>query len=261
MQLRKNYSLFFVLALVLNMFAANAVFASTDTEFELLGNETWNLTVPAQLMPGETGSITLEGNLDNGQQINVSADSTVTLESDLGDSQTLDIYFDGLSVVGTDGKYISETSAIEVADMSALFGMWTGAFRYEVSVTQAPVNKQIMLPPENIEPEEPVILPEEEPDDNVWDEVISTPETPPSEDMDAEEPSSPPEEEPNVTPSESVESEEPVVLPEESDDIQNVGIDFENADAAETPQTSNQIQDSGKSDEECTPSDIVGICI
>lgn len=139
MVLTRKKSLLLALAFAVNLFTVSAIFASEEVDMtdEETDGENWSLTVPAKLEPGQTGYVTLSGSWGDGQQVSVEADSSVTLESDLGDSRTLGVYFDDISVSGSEGSSVFETHAIEIEDMNSLFGEWSGKFSYRINISEA----------------------------------------------------------------------------------------------------------------------------
>lgn len=105
----------------------------TEVTFNGTGEEAYYLTVPASLKPGNSGDVTLRGTWASNRTFSVSADKTVTMNGSLGGSKTLDITFDGITLAGSNEIEVTETKQVGVADMTALFGEWTGTFYYNVS--------------------------------------------------------------------------------------------------------------------------------
>lgn len=106
----------------------------SDDGTSISGDESWSLTVPARLAPGQSGRVTLEGSWSNTRQVSVTSDDSILLVSDLGDYQTLDIYFDGISLSGSNDSWVSDTETIGIESMNALFGTWVGEFYYSIEV-------------------------------------------------------------------------------------------------------------------------------
>ena len=118
--------------------------AGTLVVFEADSSESYTITVPAKLAPGQTGTVTLAGTWANNRVVTVTADENVTLVNSIleSDTKTLKVTFDGISETGDNTKTLSFTEDVAVANISnALFGTWSGKFNYNVSVADyAPVN-------------------------------------------------------------------------------------------------------------------------
>lgn len=118
--------------------------AGTLVVFEADSSESYTITVPAKLAPGQTGTVTLAGTWANNRVVTVTADENVTLSNSIleSDTKTLKVTFDGISETGDNTKTLSFTEDVAVANISnALFGTWSGKFNYNVSVADyAPGN-------------------------------------------------------------------------------------------------------------------------
>jgi hypothetical protein len=102
------------------------------------------VTVPSKLTPdgssNASGTVTARGTFDTEHILNVTADPTVTLENITysGDSKTLNIDFDGISLKGNNTIEVSTFENIQVQSISkALFGVWSGIFKYNVNLVGA----------------------------------------------------------------------------------------------------------------------------
>ena len=112
----------------------------TQVVFEAANNESYTITVPAKLNPGQSGTVTLDGAWPSNKTISVTADSTVTLTNSIlaSDQKVLDIAFLGISEAGSDIAAQTFTEAVSVAGISdALFGTWSGKFNYFVETSDA----------------------------------------------------------------------------------------------------------------------------
>lgn len=99
----------------------------------------YTITVPAQLQPGQSGTVTVQGIWSVYESITVSTASTVKLISQDTlyydeKSVTANVEFDGIEADGQDSTKVTVTGDIAIADMdkSALFGTWTGLIEYDV---------------------------------------------------------------------------------------------------------------------------------
>ena len=120
------------------VYAAETNPAADGTTIKLVGSqesagESYTVTVPATLAPGEYGTVTASGNWSSKQTLKVTAPSSVTLS--YGD-QTMDvgITFDSIEQAGNDTAASSATATVAVADASVLFGTWTGHLTYTVEI-------------------------------------------------------------------------------------------------------------------------------
>lgn len=97
---------------------------------EFLG---YQITVPAQLSPGESGTVSVSGTLDASQQLVISTDDYVKLSYN---DQTIDVsvLFEDLIIRGKDSEQITCDATIRIAEQEVMFGTWTGVINYSVSV-------------------------------------------------------------------------------------------------------------------------------
>ena len=133
----------FVLAAVLLVSAVPTALATNDYSqgtqvvYEATGSESYTITVPAQLAPGGSGTVTLEGTWADNRIITVTADPTVTLTNSIKaeDQKVLNVHFDGISEAGSNIGSQTFTEGVSVDDITnALFGTWSGKFNYNVEV-------------------------------------------------------------------------------------------------------------------------------
>ena len=141
--MKKNKFVSLLLAMVMAASLAVPAFAethSTTVTYTGTGVESYTVTVPATLAPGESGDVSVEGTWATNRKLTVTAPSTVTLTNSINssDTKTLAVTFDGIEVTGDNTVGISETKTITVADITdALFGTWTGTISYTVSMGAA----------------------------------------------------------------------------------------------------------------------------
>lgn len=107
----------------------------TQVVFTAANNESYTITVPAKLNPGQSGTVTLDGMWPSDKTIFVTAESTVTLTNSIlaTDQKVLDVTFLGISKAGNDtaAQTFTETVSVESIE-NALFGTWSGKFNYNV---------------------------------------------------------------------------------------------------------------------------------
>ena len=125
-----------VLALSIGAFAGNTV-THTGT-----GTESFTVTVPASLEPGQNGSVSVAGTWASWRTVTVSAPANVKLTNskDASESETVAITFAGITKEGSDSAASNASESISVAaPTGALFGDWSGSFQYTVSIAGDPV--------------------------------------------------------------------------------------------------------------------------
>ena len=89
--------------------------------------------VPAQLKPGETGTVFASGMWGTGETLKVTTDDTVTLSYE-DQTLVLSVYFDGINEVGQDGTPMQIESLISIEDKEVMFGEWVGHITYNVEL-------------------------------------------------------------------------------------------------------------------------------
>ena len=113
-----------------------------DGDGNLDNVETWEVTVPALLVPGgAAGDVVASGKLNSTRQLVVTAPETVTLTNSINanDKKVLDVDFDGITMDGDNTQSVSATEAISVeAITEALFGTWSGTIVYDVVAQDIP---------------------------------------------------------------------------------------------------------------------------
>ncbi|MBQ8001205.1 MAG: hypothetical protein IJ298_08440 [Ruminococcus sp.] len=109
----------------------------TAVSYTGTGTEQYTVTVPAELAPGESGSVIVEGTWASNRVLTVTADATVTLTNsiDTQDTKTLDVIFQTFTIPGDNTTDIALGREVEVeAIENALFGTWSGKFNYNVEI-------------------------------------------------------------------------------------------------------------------------------
>lgn len=108
---------------------------STQVTYTGNGTESYTITVPATMAPGQSASVKVEGTWASNRKLTVTTGSSVTLKNSL-DNSTKDvaITFPAFEVVGNNLTAVSKTQNIYLANMTGLFGTWSGSFNYTVSM-------------------------------------------------------------------------------------------------------------------------------
>lgn len=139
--MKKFLSIFLSIAMVCSIvpfaLATNDYTQGTLVQYIGTGSESYQITVPAQLRPGTSGTVTLEGTWAENRTVTVTADETVTLVNSIkaSDTKVLDIDFDGISEAGSNVGSQTFTETVSVASISnAIFGTWSGKFNYNVEI-------------------------------------------------------------------------------------------------------------------------------
>lgn len=129
---------------------------SNGTEVEYLGSKTtldaegnevyaesYTVTVPAKMAPGDSAFVKAEGTWNSARKLVVTADENVVLENNINtnDTKTLDVTFNGINLVGDNNVAVAnygdgvEGEAIAVGNIeNALFGTWSGVFEYQAEI-------------------------------------------------------------------------------------------------------------------------------
>lgn len=111
---------------------------STQVSYTGTGVEEYQVTVPATLAPGGSGTVKANGTWDTTRKLSVSAPSTVTLTCDIdsNDTKSLAVTFAGIALAGDNTVAVSDSKSISVANISdALFGTWSGTITYTVAMS------------------------------------------------------------------------------------------------------------------------------
>lgn len=115
--------------------AINPTTSETPVKYTGIGTQTWELEVPAQLKPGQTGEVKLTGTWSSSKRIDVNVDEQVELVNNIdGVSKELKVEFNNISEIGNNTLPIEIKEIIVVEEITdALFGEWTGNIIYNLS--------------------------------------------------------------------------------------------------------------------------------
>ena len=128
--------------------ATNDYTQGTQVVYTATGSESYTITVPASLNPGQSGTVTLDGYWPDSKTVTVTAEKTVTLKNSIkaADTKTLNVTFLGISEAGSNTSKQTFTEPVSVEGISnALFGTWSGKFNYNVDSTE----EEVVPPSEN----------------------------------------------------------------------------------------------------------------
>ena len=99
--------------------------------------EAYTITVPAKLLPGTEGPVTLEGRWASNRVVTVTAEPSVEMVNSINanDKKTLTVTFAGISEKGDNEKSQKFVENVKVSEITnALFGTWSGHFEYQVGI-------------------------------------------------------------------------------------------------------------------------------
>ena len=111
----------------------------TEVKYEGQGAAQYTITVPAQLAPEGSGTVTLSGTWASDCKVKVTADASVELTNSINsnDKKTLTVSFAGIEKSGDNTAVVTATEAVSVGAIdNALFGTWTGKFNYNVEYVE-----------------------------------------------------------------------------------------------------------------------------
>ena len=142
MNTKRIFSFLLIFAMVLTIIPTSYAKTSPYDEGTLVryngqADEAYTITVPALLLPGESGTVTLTGTWASDRVVNVTSDSDVTLTNsiDSNDKKVLDVSFVGIQAPGSNTKALSFSESVAVETITnAIFGIWSGTFYYNVSI-------------------------------------------------------------------------------------------------------------------------------
>ena len=140
---KKIISLVLALAMSCSMvaFAAEEPTHSTLVTYTGEATESYQVVVPAELAPGESGDVVATGTWASNRKLVVTAPTSVTLTSSIdSDTKDLTVTFANIDAVGNNEEAMSITESISVAEMTGvLFGTWIGTIVYEAGLVDVEV--------------------------------------------------------------------------------------------------------------------------
>ena len=107
----------------------------TQVSYTAANVESYTITVPAKLAPGDTGTVTAKGTWPSTKNLRVTADESIEMVNSIStaSNKELDITFEPIILAGSQTAEVSATSDITVEDITdALFGTWSGIIHYNV---------------------------------------------------------------------------------------------------------------------------------
>lgn len=141
-----------VAALPVAYAAENETDHSNGTEITYIGSQevaaggagdVWTVTVPAKMVPGDTGTVTAEGMWNANKYLQVTAPKTISLAYG---AQSMDVGITfglaysaentGFALLGNSISEVTTSHDLTVAEASRLFGTWTGTLNYTVELIE-----------------------------------------------------------------------------------------------------------------------------
>lgn len=132
--------------------AENETDHSNGTEITYIGSQevaaggagdVWTVTVPAKMVPGDTGTVKAEGMWDADKYLQVTAPKTISLAYG---AQSMDVGITfgnafsaentGFALLGSSTSEVTTSHDLTVAEASRLFGTWTGTLNYTVELIE-----------------------------------------------------------------------------------------------------------------------------
>jgi hypothetical protein len=139
--IRQMFSILLVFILFITMFSSVGVLAIEDlggTKVDYINPnafEYYTITIPAFLIPGQAGTITISGMWDSSRMIKVSTPKIVNMTDDNSRNiKTLDISFNGIQQVGNNTKTITIEESFSVEKYS---NNWTGLIYCDIEMCTA----------------------------------------------------------------------------------------------------------------------------
>ena len=122
----------------------NDVSVENGTDVLLQGkyaSSTYVITVPAQLSPGESGHVHVQGAWSENETLSISCpDKVVLTNTKNGNTIDVSVMFDGLNQGGNLYEEFDVSLNISIENVTVMFGTWTGHLDYEVSfISSEPV--------------------------------------------------------------------------------------------------------------------------
>lgn len=100
--------------------------------------ESYTITVPAKLAPGDEGTVVLAGTWAVDRYVTVTASQEIDMVNSINsaDIKTLAVVFDGIGARGSNTTALTVTEQIAVADFDSkpLFGEWSGLIEYNAEI-------------------------------------------------------------------------------------------------------------------------------
>lgn len=109
----------------------------TQVVFEATSSESYTITVPAKLAPGDSGTVTLQGTWAVDRYVTVTASNEIDMVNSINphDKKVLAVTFNDIGQRGNNKTSVTTTEEISVANIqNALFGTWSGLIEYNAEI-------------------------------------------------------------------------------------------------------------------------------
>lgn len=125
-----------LIMLTTTAFATNPTSQETPVKYTGIGTQTYEVTVPSLLHPGDTGEVKLEGTWDSTKTMKVDTNESIIMTNSIDQStKEIQIEFSNISQIGSNITPIEITESIKIGEITdALFGTWNGNIIFNISV-------------------------------------------------------------------------------------------------------------------------------
>lgn len=132
-----------LISLCTPLFDYSAGAYSTIVRYTSPGSSYYELSVPLVMAPGETATVSAMGTWDSQTILKVTADGTVTLQSDVNtDEIVLNVLFGGINKFGNDSTETNVSTEISIEEIDdSVTGTWEGIFVYYVDLFSGTINE------------------------------------------------------------------------------------------------------------------------
>ena len=105
------------------------------TTVTLVGTEEtyYEVSVPAEMIPGESATVSVTGTWDSNQTLKVSAPEKVTLYNG-NQSIDIEVNFEAISQSGNDVEESTASTTLSIENVTVKFGTWVGVIEYNVEL-------------------------------------------------------------------------------------------------------------------------------
>lgn len=147
--MKKIISVMLVLTMLMSLcpvvFATETTSYDNGTNIEYVGNasEEYTITVPARLIPGGSGIVTLSGAWPSNRVVSVWACDYINMTNniDANDVKKLDVTFERIDQIGSNTDRIKTVETVSVEEMTdVLFGFWEGLIVYNADICDYDTN-------------------------------------------------------------------------------------------------------------------------
>ena len=117
-----------------------AIPAVGKTTVTLVGTEEtyYEVSVPAEMIPGKSATVSVTGTWGSNQTLKVSAPEKVTLYNG-NQSMDIEVNFEAISQSGSDVEESTASTTLSIENVTVKFGTWVGVIEYNVELVESSV--------------------------------------------------------------------------------------------------------------------------